>query len=88
GVSYQNLVDSQRIMDITLDELNQPGDAFICTNIQETDLAGHAEDVARYAERLQLVDRNLERLMRAMQPEDFLVVMADHGNDPTIGHSR
>lgn len=88
GVSYQNLVDSQRIMDITLDELSQPGDAFICTNIQETDLAGHAEDVARYAERLQLVDRNLERLMRAMQPEDFLVVMADHGNDPTIGHSR
>lgn len=88
GVSYQNLVDSQRIMDITLEELEKPGDAFICTNIQETDLAGHAEDVARYADRLQLVDKNLERLMAAMAPDDCLLVMADHGNDPTIGHSQ
>ncbi|POP43209.1 phosphopentomutase [Superficieibacter electus] len=88
GVSYQNLVDTQRIMDITLKEVQQQGDVFICTNIQETDLAGHAQDVARYAERLQLVDSNLERLMQAMQPDDCLVVMADHGNDPTIGHSK
>ena len=82
------LVDSQRIMDITLDEFNTHPTAFICTNIQETDLAGHAEDVARYAERLQIVDRNLARLIEAMQPDDCLVVMADHGNDPTIGHSH
>ncbi len=88
GVSYQNLVDSQQIMDITLAEVQKPGRAFICTNIQETDLAGHAEDVARYAERLQLVDRNLQRLINLMGPQDRLVVMADHGNDPTIGHSK
>lgn len=88
GVSWQNLVDSQRIMDVTLDEFNTHPTAFICTNIQETDLAGHAEDVARYAERLQVVDRNLARLVEAMQPDDYLVVMADHGNDPTIGHSH
>ncbi|RPH28747.1 phosphopentomutase [Buttiauxella warmboldiae] len=88
GVSYQNLVDTQQIMDLTLDELQKPGDVFICTNIQETDLAGHAEDVARYAERLEVVDKNLARLMDAMQPGDCLVVMADHGNDPTIGHSK
>lgn len=86
GVSWQNLVDSQRIMDITLDEFNTHPTAFICTNIQETDLAGHAEDVARYAERLQIVDRNLASLIAAMQPDDCLIVMADHGNDPTIGH--
>ncbi|WBM70978.1 phosphopentomutase [Buttiauxella sp. WJP83] len=88
GVSYQNLVDTQQIMDITLNELQKPGDVFICTNIQETDLAGHAQDVNRYAERLQVVDENLGRLMNAMQPGDCLVVMADHGNDPTIGHSK
>lgn len=75
-------------MDITLNEFNTYPTAFICTNIQETDLAGHAEDVARYAERLQVVDRNLARLVEAMQPDDCLVVMADHGNDPTIGHSH
>lgn len=71
-----------------LNEFNTHPTAFICTNIQETDLAGHAEDVARYAERLQVVDRNLARLVEAMQPDDCLVVMADHGNDPTIGHSH
>lgn len=75
-------------MDITLNEFNAESTVFICTNIQETDLAGHAEDVARYAERLQLVDLNLSRLLTAMEPNDCLVVMADHGNDPTIGHSH
>lgn len=33
GVSWQNLVDSQRIMDITLDEFNTHPTAFICINI-------------------------------------------------------
>ncbi|MFA3779604.1 phosphopentomutase [Yersinia sp. 1652 StPb PI] len=88
GTNYQNLVDTQTIMDITLAELQKPGDGFICTNIQETDLAGHAQDVARYAERLQVVDQNLAILMGRMQQDDCLVVMADHGNDPTIGHSN
>ena len=26
--------------------------------------------------------------MKELQEEDILLVMADHGNDPTIGHSR
>lgn len=88
GRSWQNIVDSQQIMDITLTEFQAESTAFICTNIQETDLAGHAENVARYVDRLQLVDRNLTRLLAAMEPDDCLVVMADHGNDPTIGHSH
>ena len=88
GRSWQNRVDSQEIMDITFNEFNGETTVFICTNIQKTDLAGHAEDVTRYAERLQLVDLNLSRLMAAMDPDDCLVVMADHGNDPTIGHSH
>ncbi|PLR39574.1 phosphopentomutase [Chimaeribacter californicus] len=88
GVNYPNRVDTQQIMDITLKETQKPGDRFICTNIQETDLAGHAQDVKRYAECLQITDKNLGRLMGAMQPGDCLIVMADHGNDPTIGHSK
>ena len=87
GKSWQNLVDSQRIMDITREEFNAMDSGFICTNIQETDLAGHAQDVARYADRLQLVDSNLALLLADMKTSDCLVVMADHGNDPTIGHS-
>lgn len=88
GVSYQNLVDSQTILDITLEELKKPGDRFICANIQETDLAGHAQNTGRYLDRLQLVDRNLGKIIQAMSADDCLVVTADHGNDPTIGHSK
>jgi phosphotriesterase-related protein len=88
GISWENLVDSQQIMEITRAEFNRRETAFICTNIQETDLAGHAEDVERYVDRLELVDEQLALLMADMRPDDCLVVMADHGNDPTIGHSK
>ncbi|MCD1127431.1 phosphopentomutase [Jinshanibacter sp. LJY008] len=88
GINYINLVDSQTIMDITLEAMKQPGDRFICTNIQETDLSGHAQNVERYADRLMVVDNNLAGILKIMTPEDCLVVMADHGNDPTIGHSK
>ncbi|MDA5497710.1 phosphopentomutase [Yersinia aleksiciae] len=88
GRNYQQLVDSQTILDITLAEVQRTGSAFICTNIQETDLAGHGQDVERYAERLQLADNMLGKITAAMVTGDCLVVMADHGNDPTIGHSK
>ena len=88
GTNYMQLVDSDTILALTLKHIQQAGSRFICSNIQETDLAGHAQDVERYADRLQLVDRWLAKLMDAMQPQDCLVVLADHGNDPTIGHSR
>lgn len=88
GRNYQRLVDSQTILDITAEEMQRPHAAFICTNIQETDLAGHAEDTARYAERLELVDKALAHILINMDSSDCLVVMADHGNDPTVGHSK
>lgn len=88
GISFKNLVDSQTIMDITFEQMHKPGSRFICTNIQETDLSGHAQDVDRYAECLSVVDRNLAKIIRIMTDDDCLVVMADHGNDPTIGHSK
>ncbi|ADO46632.1 phosphopentomutase [[Enterobacter] lignolyticus] len=88
GESWQNIVDSQRIMDITRQAFTARETVFICTNIQETDLAGHAQDTARYADRLRLVDRELALLIDEMTPDDCLIVMADHGNDPTIGHSK
>ncbi|AHG20921.1 mutase [Chania multitudinisentens RB-25] len=88
GISYEKLVDSQQIMDLTLQHVRQPGSAFICSNIQETDLAGHAQNPERYIDCLKLVDRNLASIIDSMSAEDCLVVMADHGNDPTIGHSK
>lgn len=88
GINYPTLVDSETILNLTLQAVTNEQKTFICTNIQETDLAGHAQDTERYADRLQLTDRYLTQIMAAMSENDCLVVMADHGNDPTIGHSH
>ncbi|ALX47830.1 phosphopentomutase [Lentibacillus amyloliquefaciens] len=63
-------------------------DAAFLVNIQETDLAGHAENVDWYCELLNETDQWLKEFVPLMNEEDILIVMADHGNDPTIGHSN
>lgn len=63
-------------------------DAAFLINIQETDLAGHAEDVDWYCDLLNETDKWLERFIPNMEDNDVLIIMADHGNDPTIGHSN
>jgi phosphopentomutase len=68
-----------------LDELEE---GYICINVQETDLAGHREDPKLYGERLSAADRGIGLIMEKLAEEDILVITADHGNDPLIGHSR
>jgi phosphopentomutase len=81
-------VDSAWLFEQTIEQVRNMRHGFVCLNIQETDLAGHAEDVNRYADRLQVSDRYLGKLMEELTEDDVLIVMADHGNDPTIGHSN
>jgi phosphopentomutase len=81
-------VDTSRIFDITLEEMDKLEKGFIAVNIQETDLAGHAENPERYAQILKLSDGYIGKIMEKMNGNDILVVTADHGNDPTIGHSQ
>jgi phosphopentomutase len=68
-----------------LDELER---GYICINVQETDLAGHREDAKLYGERLVVADRGLGAIMEKIGAGDILVITADHGNDPTIGHPQ
>ena len=68
--------------------LAEDGDAAFLVNVQETDLAGHAEDVVWYAQLLNKVDAWLAGFLPKVREEDLLIIMADHGNDPTIGHSN
>ena len=88
GTSYMGLVDTKTIFDITLDEINKMEEGFICVNIQETDLSGHAEDANKYAEILEISDKYIGEIMEKITDEDILIITVDHGNDPTIGHSR
>ncbi|AEB30187.1 hypothetical protein CAR_c15280 [Carnobacterium sp. 17-4] len=81
-------VDTQQLFNSSLQEISEMDNGFICLNVQETDLAGHGEDVNRYADRLEVSDTNIGEVMKRLDEEDLLIVMADHGNDPTIGHSQ
>ncbi|MGL5428269.1 MAG: phosphopentomutase [Cetobacterium sp.] len=88
GKSYLGIIDSEKVMDKLIEEIEKNQSAFICANIQETDLAGHEEDVVKYGEKLEIVDKKLEKVIQLLDEDDILLITADHGNDPMIGHSN
>ena len=81
-------VPTKDCLDHTIEELKKMEKGFICTNVQETDLAGHSQSSAEYKKILEIADEGIGRLLPLLTEEDVLVVMADHGNDPDIGHSK
>lgn len=84
----ESIVDTHTVLKRTLDYVNTDESCFICCNVQETDLCGHREDAEAYAAKLVEADEVIGEIRASLAPEDVLVVMADHGNDPTIGHPR
>ncbi|MBA4493224.1 phosphopentomutase [Paenactinomyces guangxiensis] len=82
-------VETKQVLE-ALEQLytTEKGDAAFLVTVQETDLAGHQENPEWYASLLQQVDEWLGRFLRRLQGDDLLIITADHGNDPTIGHSR
>ncbi len=82
----ESIVDTAEVLGRTLELVRQPGGGFICTNVQETDLMGHRENISGYAEKLRVADGLIGQIRKSLGPDDVLVVQADHGNDPTIGH--
>lgn len=81
-------VPTEECMRLTLDAIKKTDRGFICTNVQETDLAGHSQSSVQYRKILEQADAGLGKLIPVLGEEDILVVMADHGNDPDIGHSK
>jgi phosphopentomutase len=81
-------VDTDLVMNSVLESMERMQEGFIAATVQETDIAGHLQDVDRYAKQISLVDRYLEKVLAQMTEEDLLILSADHGNDPTIGHSQ
>lgn len=81
-------VDTAEVLDLTIEEIRKMEKGFICTNVQETDLAGHSQDSKWYKELLEISDEKIGKILELLTEEDMLIVMADHGNDPDIGHNR
>ncbi|GAA2322855.1 phosphopentomutase [Streptomyces kunmingensis] len=81
-------VDTAEVLAQALEAARADGDALIVANVQESDLAGHQQDVERYGRILEQVDAGLAALLALLsEPGDRLIVTGDHGNDPTIGHA-
>ncbi|MEC1538360.1 phosphopentomutase [Bacillus sonorensis] len=81
-------VDTEQVMKNILHEMDNVKHGVIAATVQETDLAGHAQNPERYADRIEVVDRHLIEILEKMTEQDLLMISADHGNDPTIGHSQ
>lgn len=88
GATYLPHVYTDGVVDRVNAALDTMPFGFIFANIQETDLAGHQQDTAKYLSLLQRLDNRLPEILRRLAPDDILVITGDHGNDPTIGHTN
>lgn len=87
GESY-SIVNTEKVFHKVISLMEKIKQGFICANVQETDLAGHSEDVKRYKDVLEIADQYIGIIQSKLTDSDQLVIMADHGNDPAIGHSK
>ncbi len=81
-----SMVDTRAVLKETLALLRKEKSGFFCVNVQETDLSGHQEDAMLFASKLEVADAGIADIVGELSGDDILVVMADHGNDPAIGH--
>jgi len=93
GISTSVHIDNNMDgVDQVLELLREEFDGLIFTNLVDFDQQyGHRNDPAGYAAALEDFDRRLPEILAALQPEDVLMIMADHGCDPTTpstDHSR
>jgi phosphopentomutase len=59
-------------------------DGLLFANLVDFDmLYGHRRDVAGYARALAEFDTWLAGFLPTLEPEDWVLLTADHGNDPT-----
>ncbi len=87
GAEYLPAVHTEEILDHLFQKLKKVKNGLIFANIQETDLAGHSQNVSEYSRHLELLDTALPKILKLMGGNDVFVITGDHGNDPTIGHS-
>jgi phosphopentomutase len=79
-------------IDQTITALKQAGDGLIFVNLVDFDmLYGHRNDVEGYARALEAFDSRLPEIQSQMNPDDLLIISADHGCDPadvSTDHTR
>lgn len=81
-------VATEQVLSLMLSRLEEVESGLIAVNVQETDLAGHQQDAAEYGRVLKLVDSKIPDILAQLKEDDLLIITADHGDDPTVGHSH
>lgn len=77
---------NQQLFDATLQVMSSaPEGSLVFTNFVDFDSSyGHRRDVTGYAAALEAFDKRLPELDALLQPDDLVVITADHGCDPTF----
>jgi phosphopentomutase len=93
GISFTNHTtnnfDSIRA---TKDFIKEDFNGLLFANLIEFDMIyGHRNDARGYADALELFDRSIPEIQAILRPDDLVMIVADHGVDPTTestDHSR
>jgi len=88
GATKAPYVPTSQVLGATYEAMEQVDRGLIAINIQETDLAGHDQSAARYAECLRTSDEGIGQILQRLRQGDVFIITGDHGNDPTIGHDK
>lgn len=59
---------------------------LIFANVQDVDLGGHEENVLKCAKGLKKINDFFSNFIYNLKKDDLVIITADHGNDPLIGH--
>ena len=71
-------------LEVTIRELSTRKTGLIYVNLIDFDmLYGHRRDVPGFAHALEEADVAIGKIIAKMNPDDLLILTADHGNDPT-----
>ncbi|MCU1264952.1 MAG: phosphopentomutase [Acidobacteria bacterium] len=77
--------NNEQSIDQTIKALQAETRGLIFSNLVDFDmLYGHRRDTEGYARALEHFDVRLPEIEAAMQPDDLMIITADHGNDPTF----
>ncbi len=82
---YIHTRDNMHGIDETLNYMDIQKTGLIFTNLVEFDSSwGHRRDAKGYGKGLEEFDSRLPEIFKKMQPEDVLIINADHGCDPVF----
>jgi phosphopentomutase len=85
GVSYTvKGANNMALVDQLLDQMDKVKQGLLFVNLVDFDSQfGHRRDVAGYANALEEFDLRLSEIEAKLEPQDLVLLSADHGCDPT-----